>query len=319
VLAGLVLAAVLGAQAPAIETIPLPSDIAFPEGIAYDAARNAVYTASATTGAIVRVNLGTRAAETIVKTGILMPAGETSVFPGALGMKLDAQGRLWIAGGRTGRMFVIDTASGSLLRRLEVPNPAVSLINDVAVVTAGDRTTAYFTDTRAPMLWRVTATGGEVGMLQGWLGFAGTPLPFDPSVNNLNGIAVTPDGRELIVVHMARGQLFRIDIATKAVRPIDTGGADLTGADGLVLEGSTLYVVRQTAVEIARVELSPGRERGIVTTRLKDPALAWPATAVKAGNRLVVVNTQFNTRAANGHTLPFTLASVPLLRLSPGR
>ena len=43
---------------------------------------------------------------------------------------------------------------------------------------------------------------------------------------------------------------------SKVVTAIDTAGADLTGADGLVLDGRTLYVVRQPAGEIATVHLS---------------------------------------------------------------
>ena len=52
-----------------------------------------------------------------------------------------------------------------------------------------------------------------------------------------------------------------------------------------------------------------------MTHRFKDPALAWPATAVKAGDRLIVVNTQFNTRESKTQKTPFTLVHVPLSRL----
>ena len=131
----------------------------------------------------------------------------------------------------------------------------------------------------------------------------------------MNGITVTPDGQTLIVVQMAKGLLFTIDIPSKVVKAIDTGGEDLSGADGLVLDGDTLYVVRQTAVEIATVVLSDGMTRGRVVSRFKDPGLAWPATAVKVGGALVVVNTQFNTREPNTTTRPFTFLRVPLSRL----
>jgi Cu-Zn family superoxide dismutase len=302
------------AQAPAPastgnERYELPAEVTFPEGIAHDATRGAVYTASAADGLVARLNLTSRETTVVTPAGVLMPAGSTT-FPGPLGMELDSQDRLWIAGGRLGRMFVVDVATGSVLKQLEVPTPQDSLINDVAIVGSA----AYFTDTRSPTLWRVEASGDQIGELEPWLSFDGTPLEYGTGAN-LNGIAATPDGQTLIVVHMGEGLLFRIDLGTKAVSAIDTSGAELSGADGLVLDGRTLYVVRQTAVEIATVELADDLSSGTVTSRFTDPMLAWPATAVKVGDRLLVVNTQFNTRQDETTTLPFTILSVPVARL----
>ena len=111
---------------------------------------------------------------------------------------------------------------------------------------------------------------GDIGDLEPWLDFTGTALQYDEGAN-LNGIAALPDGQSLIVVQMGKGLLFRIDLKTKKVSPIDTAGADLTGADGLVLDGHTLYVVRQTAVEIATVSLSPTspKERSSTGSRIR--------------------------------------------------
>jgi Cu-Zn family superoxide dismutase len=270
-----------------------------------------LYTAGAADGVLARVDLKTRATEVVAPAGVIVPPANT-LFPAALGMKVDTAGRVWIAGGRTGRMSIVDTRTGKLLKQLEVPNPSASLINDVAVVG----TTGYFTDTRSPTLWRIEAKGGQIGGIEPWLSFAGTPLQYDAGLN-LNGITVTADGRTLIVVQMDKGLLFSVDLASKAVKPIATDGADLSGADGLVLDGSTLYVVRQTANEIATVTLASGLLRGTVVHRFKDPQLAWPATAVKVGDRLIVVNTQFNLRDARTEVRPFTLLSVPLARLTP--
>lgn len=300
-------------QAPALDRYALPADVTFPEGIAHDPARGVIYTASALTGALARVDLKTRQSELVTPAGVLVPTGSTT-FPAVLGMKLDGANRLWVAGGRTGRMLLIDTRTGRVLKQFEVPAPGGSLINDVALIG----TTGYFTDTRMPTLWRVEARGDQIGDLEPWLRFDGTVLQYDSSAN-LNGIAATPDGRSLIVVQMGKGLLFRIDVGTKAVSAIDTAGADLTGADGLVLDGRTLYVVRQPAAEIVTVALSDDHTKGTVIARFKDAQLAWPATAAKVDDRLLVVNTQFNTRADKSQTLPFTILSVPLSRLAAGR
>jgi len=308
----LALIAPLPAQtpAPADSRYELPAQISFPEGIAHDASRGVFYVGSATDGAIARVNLTTRAADVVVPGGTLMPEG--AAFPGILGMKVDGSNRLWVAGGRLGRMFVIDTTSGKILKQVEVPNPAGSLINDVVIVgNAG-----YFTDTRQPTLWRLEAKGSTIGDLEPWLSFENTALTHDPKQANLNGIAATPDGQSLIAVQMAAGLLFRIDVKTKAVSAIDTGGADLTGADGLVLDGRRLYVVRQPAAEIVTVDLSADYSRGSVVTRFKDPGLVHPATAAKVGDQLLVVNTQFNLRGKKAETRPFTVLSVPVQSLS---
>jgi sugar lactone lactonase YvrE len=303
-------AAAQPATAPALVRFDLPATVTFPEGVAHDPATGVLYTASALTGTLVRINLKTRASEIVAPAGVLVPGGETKTFPAVLGMKLDGANRLWIAGGRSGKIFVVDAATGTVIKQLEVPDPSKSLVNDVAIV--GDA--GYFTDTRVPTLWRVAATGREIGALEPWLDFTGTPLQYYEGAN-LNGITATPDGRSLIVVQMGKGLLYRIDLKTKAVTSIDTGGADLTGADGLVLDGRTLYVVRQTAVEVATVQLSEDLSKGTVIARFKDPALAWPATAVKIGSDLIVVNTQFNTRANSSQTVPFTLISLPLSKL----
>ena len=299
-----------GSASAALERYDLPAEVTFPEGIAYDPAGGSIYTASALTGALTRVNVKTKAAEIVAPAGVLVPGGMAQTFPAVLGMKLDGRNRLWIAGGRSGRFLIVDAKTGKVLKQLDVPDPSKSLVNDVALIG----TTGYFTDTRVPTLWRIEATGDEIGRVEPWLDFTGTPLQYYEGAN-LNGITATPDGQSLIVVQMGKGLLYRIDVKTKTVSPIDTAGADLTGADGLVLDGRTLYVVRQTAVEIATVQLSSDLTKGTVTARLKDPLLAWPATAVTIGDRLLVVNTQFNVRNDKKETRPFTIVSVPLSRL----
>jgi Cu-Zn family superoxide dismutase len=292
--------------------IALPAEARFPEGVAFDPARQVFYTASAETGAIVEVARKDGAARVVVPPGVLAPAG-TQTFPIALGMKLDQAGRLWVAGGRTGRMFVVDLKSGKLVKQVTTPARGKSLVNDVALVGGA----AHFTDTQTPILWRMTMQGTMVGDLEPWVSFADTPIQYD-SGPGLNGITVAPDGRSLIVVQMGKGLLFSIDSATQLVRPIITEGIDLSGGDGLVVAGNTLYVVRQPAAEIVALELAPDLFNAKLIARFRDPMLAWPATAVLVDNSaLVVVNSQFNMRPTKRHREPFTLLTVPLSRLAP--
>jgi sugar lactone lactonase YvrE len=298
------------AQTAGLARIELPAALSFPEGIAYDAASGSLYTGSASDGTIVRVNASSGASNVVKAAGGLVPASTTPVFPTVVGMKIDDRQQLWIAGGRTGKAWIINVADGRVVTEATVPTAGTSLINDVALVGGA----GYFTDTSVPTLWKLTAGGA----FEPWLDLTGSAIPYGQQGAKLNGITATPDGRRLIVVHMGLGRLFTIDLASKAIAPIDTAGADLTGADGLVLNGNLLYVVRQTAVEIATVRLSADLASGTVVARFKDPALAWPATAVKVGEELIVVNTQFNTRQNNTTTRPFTLLRVPLARLAGG-
>jgi sugar lactone lactonase YvrE len=302
---------VLNAQsAQPVTTLSLPPDARFPEGIAYSAKTEMFYTANAETGAVVEISRKGDVQRVVVPAGVLAPAG-TQTFPVALGMKLDAANRLWIAGGRTGRMSVVDVQSGKLLKQVIAPGGAGSLINDVALVGGA----AYFTDTRTPTLWRLAPEGNRIGELEAWTTFADTPIQYDGG-NNLNGITVTPDGQFFIVVQMDKGLLFRIDIASKAISAINTTGIDLSGGDGLAMAGDILYVVRQPAGEIVTLQLQPDPPLAKLVNRFRDPALAWPATAVLVEKNLMIVNSQFNARVTKAQREPFTFAIVPLSRLA---
>lgn len=287
----------------------LPPGVTYPEGIAYDAKQNAIYTGSAESGNLVRMTLDKKQTTVVAASGSVMTA---EPFPVLLGMKLDGANRLWIGGGRTGQIAVVDAGSGKVLKKLETPNKGNSLINDVAIV--GD--SAYFTDSLTPTLWRVTAHGDHIGDLEPWLQFAGSPLEYTKPGANLNGIVATADGRSLIVVQMNKGLLFRIGVADKRITPIDIGGESVATGDGLVLDGMRLYVVRQGEQEIVTIDLDKDLAKGRVVNRFKDPALAWPATAVKVGDRLLVVSTQFNKRATKDPATPFTIIGVPLSMLA---
>ncbi len=294
------------ARAQALTAVPLPAEVTFPEGIAYDAKANAFYTASALTGTIARVDLKTGQSTIIAKAGTILP--DDKVFPGALGLKVTG-GQLWVSGGVTGKLWVLDAKTGAVIKTYETPKEPGALMNDVAI--AGGY--AYFTDSFRPVFYRAK-TGAKPGELEPWLDFTGTPLAYDKGVN-LNGIAATPDGKTLLVVQMNKGLLFKIDVATKKVTAVDLKGEAVPGADGLVLNGSTVYAVRQPAGEIVTIAMTKDLTSGVVTSRFADPAFSFPATAAVAGDRLLVVNTQFNKRAG-GATTPFAVLSVPLAALN---
>jgi Cu-Zn family superoxide dismutase len=295
----------------AIASYALPAEISYPEGVAFDPAAGVLYTANAEDGTVVRLDPRTGQAAVLTKAGALFAKTDAS-FPSALGVKFDGAGKLWIAGGRSGRIFVVNAADGSVFANLETKAPGAGLINDGALTAGG----AFFTDSLRPVLWRVDTSGSTPGQPEAWLDLSKGPIQYGDGPN-LNGIVATPDGKSLIVVQMNKGLLFHIDVATKAIEAIDLKGESLSGADGLLLDGDTLYVVRQTEGEIATVALAGDLKSGEVKARMRDAALAWPATAAKDGDRLLVVNTQFNARDAGTAKRPFAILGVPLSRLNP--
>lgn len=288
-------------------TYTLPGDQVFPEGVAYQSSTQNFFVSSSTDGAIYKGNLNDAAAT------VFLPGnqdGRTS----ATGLKVDGQGRLFVSGAATGQMFVYDANTGALLKAYSTPAVPMggTFINDVALTPDA----AYFTDSRRPILFRVARTASGLGdAAESWLDLTGTPIKYQQQGFNLNGIAATPDGKYLIVVQSNTGQLFRIGTTDKSVTEIQFGGTVMNG-DGILLDGQTLYVSRNADKIIVPVTLSADFTAGTIGTPFSDPTLMYPTTLAQAGNRLLVVNSQFDKRGPNVKPdLPFTLSNIAI----PGR
>jgi len=94
------------------------------------------------------------------------------------------------------------------------------------------------------------------------------------------------------------GQLYRIDTATYTTLPIDLSGGDVLNADGLLLDGKTLYVVQNAYNRVAVVELSPDFLSGAIVRYITEPFASTPATKVPTtiaefGNLLYAVTAGF--------------------------
>ena len=289
------------AQTGDVQAFPLPGDAVYPEGVAYDPATGDFFVGSSQGGAVFRGNVGEPGTE--AETFLEPNADGRSI---ALGMKVDDGGLLFVAGGETGRMFAYDTETGELVDRFE--NGAdTTFVNDVALTPDGS---AFFTDSMNPELYRVFPDGSGGYEAESYLDFGGTPAEYTGDFN-LNGIAATPDGRYLVVVNSSSGRLFRIDTTTKEVVRIETGGADLTGGDGLLLIGRTLYVVRNQYEEIVPVELSADFLSGSAGEGFTDGSLNYPTTIAAYDGRLLAVNSQFDVRDSGGDPeLPFTVSGI---------
>ena len=282
------------------ERYVLPGEQVFPEGVAYQSDTGNFYVGSTTDGTVFRgdVESGPKEAEVFLEPN---SDGRTT----AIGMEVDEEGRLFIAGGETGRVFVYDTESADLVRRLDTPDAEATFLNDVAVTPDGD---AYFTDSMRPVLFRVTSTDDGVGEAEPWLNFEGTPAEYEEGFN-FNGIDATEDGRYLVAVKSNTGELFRIDTESKEVVEINLEGETLANGDGLLLDGRTVYVVRNEEGLIVPVKLSGDYITGEVGEPFTDPSFAFPTTIAKTDGRLLVVNSQFDKQEGDPE-LPFTVSSV---------
>lgn len=287
-----------GPKGPSSFTYALPGDRVFPEGIAVNRGEQRFYVSSTTDGTIFRGAIRGRAAEVFLPGGA---DGRTT----AVGVEVD-RGRLYVAGGATGSVWVYDLRTRALVRRFETGTGG--FLNDVAIAPNGD---AYVTDSQRPFVFRIGADelGGAAGgtvALQPFLTYPG----FQAGAFNANGV-VAVDRRTLVYVQSVTGRLFRVDLRTQTVQAIDLGGATVTAGDGLELSGRTLYVVRNAVGVIAKVRLSGDVRSGRIVSETTDPAFRYPTSAAEARGRLLVVNAQFDKRSSGQPPeLPFTVSSI---------
>jgi len=277
----------------------LPGDQVFPEGVAFQPSTGDFFVSSTTDGTIFRGNLKQGAAQVFLAGGA---DGRTN----ATGLKVDDRGRLFVSGGATGFMFVYNVADGTLLANF-ITTQRPTFINDVTVAPNGD---AFFTDSQSPLLYRVYTNSSGALAIESWLNFTNTALQYQQGFN-LNGIAVTNDGKYLITVQSNTGKLFRIATASKEVEEINLGGQSVTNGDGILLDGRTLYVVRNRDGQIVKLQLAEDYGSGSLVSTTSNPLFAYPTTIAKANDRLLVVNSQFDKRGDNVKpVLPFTVVSV---------
>ena len=99
----------------------------------------------------------------------------------------------------------------------------------------------------------------------------------------------------------------------RSVVEVNLGGASLANGDGLLLDGQTLYAVRNADRAIVKVAMAADFASGQVQSSTTDASFLFPTTIARADDRLLVVNSQLNRRnAGQPPELPFTLTSVAL-------
>ncbi|WGX96597.1 gluconolaconase [Nocardioides sp. L-11A] len=284
------------------------------EGIGADEKRGRFYVSEVTGGEIHRGKVGvSRAQEWLAGNG-------TDGRYTARGVTVDDKGRVYIAGGPNG----IDDAgangignpgtdntsrpdlwvysrTGKLLAALQVPGKPVFL-NDVAIGPDG---AAYFTNSKDAEIYKVVR--GKDGWKATLWADGGATIAVAPGFN-LGGIVVTADQKALVVAQGNNGKLWRFALATGKVRQVRTGGADLTDADGLVLQGNRLTVVRNFKKQIATLRLSTdGRKAKLIRQRASSPDRVL-TTAKELRGQILYVDSKFDEQIAAG---PYEIIADP--------
>jgi Cu-Zn family superoxide dismutase len=296
-----ILALGFGGTLAATERYTLPGDTVFPEGIAAGTLPGEYFVGSTTSGAVYRGTTNAPSAEPFLPPGL---DGRTDVR----GLKVDSRGRLYLAGGATGQLFVYDGQSRGLIAKFAT-GLTPTFVNDVTIAPNGD---AYFTDSNSPAIYRVAADVTAPGAFSRWSDLAGSPIIYGQGFN-LNGIAASGDGKYLVVVQSNTGKLFRIEIATRAITEIDLGGQTVMGGDGLLLDKQNLWVMRNAAATLVTFQLSTDFSSARLITTTTDPDFDFPTTFARLGDKFLVVNSQLNKRIANQPpTLPFVVVGLPV-------
>ena len=275
-------AGVVTAASPADDTIDLPAGFAA-EGVTVGRG-DTFYAGSRADGRIARGDVSDRVAEVWVADAAVSPA---------VGMKADVpHGLLWVAGGPTGRaaVYALDSAEAIVSPTLTTEP---SFINDVVAT----RDAAYFTNSLQPELYRVPVSSrGDVGTPE-VVELSGPAAEFVTGFN-LNGITATSDGKTLIVVNSAKGELYTVDAATGSSALIDIGGTTVRTGDGILLSGRTLYVLQNGNApgvpnQVVVIRLAGDLSSGQVVDTLSSTSFETATTLAKHGHVLLAVNAQF--------------------------
>ncbi len=272
-----------------------------PEGVAWDRRSKAFYVGIVPTGDIYR---GTLRDDTLEP--YITPPGAPA--NNAIGLTT-SRGRLFVAGGPSGSIYVYDIATKALLARFET-GPG-GFLNDLAVTRRGD---VYVTDSFRSTIWHVTPAMVAAG--------SGTPeavvlspevtIPPVPGDFRLNGIVARHGGRLLLVIDSQTGALYRIRINPRATADRRVSQVDaplLPGGDGLLVDRGRLVVVQGSTPDNANgsltfLKLKRNDSRARLDSVRSDPTLRGPSTVARARHTYLVVN------AAFGQPPPYTVSGL---------
>ena len=204
----------------------------------------------------------------------------------SVGLKIDRHGLLYVAGGPSGTARIVNVRTGKF-KPYTLTDSKTTFVNDVVLTPRA----AWFTDSMQPQLYRLSRGHGKrnvttLPLTGDWVQLTGF---------NANGIERTPDGRALLVIQSPTGKLFRVHPRTGKATTVDLHGATLTNADGLLLRGKTLYVVRNAVNQVAVIKLNRRGTDGRLVETLTSRSFDVPTTVAAYKGSLYLPNARFGT------------------------
>ena len=277
------------------EKITIAGKNIFPEGIAYDKARNSLLLSSYGNGDIYSYNLSSDQLKVLISDALL-------VGPEAL--SIDRQKNiLYVANGDAGvslkssqkttnihsGIAVYDLNTNKRIKYVglaSLSKDSLTIANGLCLDSKGD---IYVTDSYRPVVYKVNHKTFEKEIFVEDERFSGHSF-------NLNGITYHPDGY-LLALQMGSGKIYKIELTTKKITEVGSN-ASFVGADGILL------INKKTALITYAFELNNG-EMTNGAIKLVKTADHWasgevieettefcsnPTNSILAGNNIYVVN-----------------------------
>jgi hypothetical protein len=274
-----------------------------PEGIAYDAPSKTFFVGSIAKKKIVKIDAN-KVVSDFVPTD-LDGLGEV------LGMKV-FNGSLWACNNldsaevKKSMVHQFNINTGKLIRKWTLHAPGEPhLFNDIMVL---NETTAIITDSNGGSLYRIDNQSTSPSL-----------FVKDSQLRFINGVVLTPDGKELIVNGL-RGFL-RINLASKSITPIPFQGYYSFGIDGLYWYDNSLIGLQNVVypASVSRYFLD-SEFKQIKTARVltfDNPDWNIPTTGVVVGDWLYyIANSQLFNYEKGVIKDPGLLKEVLIMRVS---
>ncbi len=230
--------------------------------------------------------------------GVLTPGATGRV---SVGVDFDTNtNRLWVAGGGTGQIRVVDAGTGEILRTFFVPGaPADGFLNDVAITNDA----VFVTDSRRSRLIVIeTPRNGDLPQADA--------LSILPLTNGAIGNGIVAIRGVLVIVQSGPGVLWRVDPATGEATTIDLNGYLVTNGDGLEAHGNSLYVMQNRSNLVAHLKVANDLRSGELVETITSPGnLDVASTVALQAGRLWAVNARFGT--PNPGTAQYWITQLP--------
>jgi hypothetical protein len=206
------------AQQKAQIAFKIPERDIIPEGITYDPASKTFFVSSIFKKKIVKIS-ETGAVSDFIQSG-------QDEFLEGLGMKVDAQGRLWACNNtpetdttnHVANVHVFDTKTGTLIKKYQVKDGKRHLFNDLFITAVGD---VFVTDSEGGAVYVIKNNSDNIEEF----------LPIG-KVHYPNGITSNPEETRLYVSTASGLGIIGVDIKTKEVNPVEAKYR-IIGLDGL--------------------------------------------------------------------------------------